>query len=160
MSDAGIVHIEDLKRLKLIPSYSRMKAGPVVIVECIEEIPCDVCAATCPTRAITKKDINSIPSVNFDKCTGCGLCLLACPGLAIFLIDLSIGNGKGRVTMPYELLPTPNRGDKVMLLNRKGESVRESKIVKVVKSADKTYAVTVEVEENKIMDVRAFKVII
>ncbi len=160
MNDAGIVRIEDLRRLKLIPPHSRMKAGPVVVVECIEEIPCDVCVAACPTRAIVKKDINSIPSVDFDKCTGCGSCLLACPGLAIFLVDLSIGSGKGRVTMPYELLPIPSKDDKVVLLNRKGEPAGEGRIVKVVRSADKTYAVTVEMEDSKVRDVRAFRVIV
>ncbi|RLE64793.1 MAG: ferredoxin [Thermoprotei archaeon] len=157
--NVGIVDIETLRKLDLIPPLNRMRRGSVAVVECVEEIPCDVCVAACPVHAITKEDINSIPRVDFDKCTGCGSCLLACPGLAIFLVDLSTNNGKGRVTIPYELLPIPIKGERVTLLDRRGEPIGEGKVVKVIKSADKTYAVTIEIEEDKIMEVRFFRVI-
>ncbi len=159
MFSTGVIKVEELYKLNLAPSRERMKKGPVVVVECVQEIPCDACVAACPVNAITKQEINLIPIVDFDKCKGCGSCLLACPGLAIFLVDLSSSDGKGRVTVPYELLPVPDKGDEVVLLDRLGAPIGKGNVVKIVKGKNYTYAVTLEVDEDKVMDVRAFKVI-
>jgi len=154
----GIIRVEDLRKLGLMPSEARMRKGPVVIVECVQRIPCDACVFACPFGAIVKENINDIPKVDFNKCIGCGACVLRCPGLAIFVVDLSVGNGKALVTVPYEMLPRPRVGLRAELLGRDGSSLGYSRIVKVVKSKDKTYAVTVEVDEKLAMEVRGIRV--
>ena len=37
------------------------------------------CLAVCPTRAISKSDVDGVVRINEEKCVGCGLCGLACP---------------------------------------------------------------------------------
>ena len=154
----GIIDAQTLQKLNLIPSPERIRMGPVAIIECPQEIPCDACVAACPSHAISKTNINSLPRIDFDKCAGCSLCLLACPGLAIFVVDLSPTNGKAYVTVPYEFLPVPKRGDKVALLDRAGSEIGVGEVVKVFMSRDRTYAITLEVDYDKAMSVRAFKI--
>ncbi|MFH1416343.1 MAG: (Fe-S)-binding protein [Elusimicrobiota bacterium] len=45
------------------------------------------CAAVCPFDAISP-DKNSMPVVDIEKCTGCGICVDACPRNIIILQDL------------------------------------------------------------------------
>ena len=47
--------------------------GPIPVIECPEYIPCNPCETACPTHAITiGKPITNLPTLNVDKCTGCG----------------------------------------------------------------------------------------
>lgn len=140
-------------KLNLIPPIERIKKGPVAIAECPEKIPCNICVDACPFNAISMNSINDIPRIDWNKCTGCTVCVTSCPGLAIFVVDLSKGE-KGYVTLPYEFLPEPKKGMKVDLLNRKGEVVDEGVIVKAY-SRNRVWAVTVEVPSDKVMEVRA-----
>jgi Pyruvate/2-oxoacid:ferredoxin oxidoreductase delta subunit len=76
------------------------------ITECYEEIPCNPCATSCPFDAIhIGEDINTKPVVDFDLCTGCGICVYSCPGLAI--VTVQIVNDKARFKLPYEFRPLP-----------------------------------------------------
>jgi Fe-S-cluster-containing hydrogenase component 2 len=141
-----------------LPSWERLKKGSVAIIECPQEIPCDPCKVSCPNGAIELENLNALPKVNFDLCNGCGLCVQKCPGLAIFLLQFK---GEGcRVTLPYEFLPLPKKGEKVIVLNRKGEEVGEGTIVGVLsreKSRGDTTVITVEVEKklgNKIRNIK------
>ena len=60
---------------------------PKAIIECYQQIPCNPCETSCPTHAITiGEDINQIPIIDFDKCTGCSICARVCPGLAISIV--------------------------------------------------------------------------
>ena len=94
---------EDLGRV--CPTDERLSRGPVVIVECVENIPCNPCVAACPKGAITiEGDINGIPVVDFETCDGCGICLSACPGLAIFGVDLSGVDTRGYLALIYAAL--------------------------------------------------------
>jgi len=149
----GVITVEELKKLNLIPPDDRLRKGPVAIAECPEEIPCNICVDVCPHKAISMKTINDIPRIDWDKCTGCGVCVAICPGLAIFVVDLSKPE-KAYITLPYEFLPVPKTGDKVLLLNRYGEHVGEGRVVKVVEY-NKTWAITVEVPKELAMEVRA-----
>jgi len=47
---------------------------------------CDGCYGACPERAITKLGKRKGYAVNFDKCTGCGVCFQQCPCHAIDMI--------------------------------------------------------------------------
>lgn len=117
------------------------------ITECYEEIPCNPCSTSCPFNAITiGSDINKPPVVDFDKCTGCAICVYNCPGLAIFTIQIE--NDKARFRIPYEFLPLPDAAKKYQGLNREGEFICEAFVEKVVvsKRQDKTALVTVLVD--------------
>lgn len=145
----GVLSIKDIT----LPTKEQLKKG-VVIIECVQEIPCDPCVAICPVKAISMKDINAIPRVDFDKCTGCRRCVGICPGLAIFVVKIE--DDKALITLPYEFLPIPKVGDKVKALDREGKSRGAAKIKKVNRSK-KTTVVTIEVDKNLAMEIRNIK---
>ncbi|MEA1994308.1 MAG: 4Fe-4S binding protein [Euryarchaeota archaeon] len=140
-----------------LPSEKRLKRGPVAILECIENIPCDPCVDACPFDAISMEEITDLPKIDYEKCTGCGSCVSVCPGLAIFVVDLS--EEKARVTMPYEFLPIPEKGEKVKAVNRKGEVAGDATVMSVRKNKNKTNTVTVEVDKKLGMKIRHIKVV-
>ena len=145
----GILTLKDLK----LPTDKQLKKG-VVIIECVQEIPCDPCVAICPVNAISMKDINDIPQVDYNKCTGCKRCVSICPGLAIFVIKVE--DEKALITLPYEFLPIPKVGDNVTALDRKGKPRGTAKIIKVIRNK-KTTVVTIEVDKDLAMEVRNIK---
>jgi len=150
----GIIRKEDIE----IPDDERLKKGPVVLIECVENIPCDPCVATCPKDAISMEEITDVPNIDFEDCIGCALCVTECPGLAIFVIDCSYSEEKCKITVPYEYLPVPEEGDEVFALDRKGEKVQKASVTKVRKSG-KTYGITIEVDKDKVWEVRGLEVI-
>jgi len=149
----GILELKDLN----LPSEERLKKGPAAIFECIENIPCNPCVDACPFNAVSMEKITDIPTIDYGKCTGCGTCVSVCPGLAIFVVDLS--KEKALITIPYEFLPIPEIGDKVKALDRKGEVVGEAKVIRVKKNENKTNTITIEVNKELGMTVRNIKVI-
>lgn len=48
---------------------------------------CDGCMAACPSSAISKLGIGHGYEVNYEACTGCGICVDQCPAFAMELID-------------------------------------------------------------------------
>lgn len=90
-----------------------------VIIDCSEPIPCDPCAAFCDRKAITKKELCSIPEYNEEKCSGCGICVAICPGMAITMIGLK-EDGKYEITIPGEFGGI-EEGEMTNLHNAKGE---------------------------------------
>lgn len=144
-----------------MPPAERLAKGPVAIIECFQEIPCDPCYHSCKRGAISElTDINEIPYCNFDKCNGCGLCINNCPGLAIFVVDQTYDEEYGLVKMPYEFLPRPQAGDEVAGLNREGQEICHAKVVEVRdgKVQDKTAVIGVAVPKNLLMEVRNIRV--
>ena len=136
-----------------LPTDEQLKKG-VVIIECVQEIPCDPCVAICPVNSISMKDINDTPEVDYDKCTGCKRCVGICPGLAIFVVKVE--DDKALITFPYEFLPIPTVGDKVTALDRAGKSRGSAEIIKVNESG-KTTIVTIKVDKELAMEVRNIK---
>ncbi len=129
----GIIDTGYLRDNGFLPSEERQKQGPVAVIECIQEIPCNPCISACKFDAISMEGINGIPHVDFAKCTGCMSCLKVCPGLAIFIQDKS--KAKPSVTVPYEYLPLPVKGGTVTLLARDGTGLGTG-TVKFVLRAD------------------------
>jgi len=138
-----------------LPDEERIESGPVAVIECPQEIPCDPCSENCPVGAIELDEINQSPRVDGDRCTGCSVCVESCPGLAIFVVDCS-PEESCRITLPFEF-ELPEAGEEVDGLNRKGEEVT-SAIVESVKSKEQstydTSTVTVLVGEEHVHEVR------
>ncbi len=154
----GILRAEELERLT--PSAERLAEGPLVVIECVENIPCNPCVTACPKGAITiEGDMNSTPVVDVAICDGCGVCISACPGLAIFSIDAGGDGDTAKVSLPYEFLPLPEPGDVVTALDRNGEVACEAKVTKVLsaKALDRTPVITLEVPRGLAMEVRHFR---
>ena len=137
-----------------IPDLKYLKKG-VAVIECIQHIPCNPCVESCPFKAISMQDINDLPVVDFDICIGCGKCIGICPGLAIFLVKIK--DKKSLISLPYEFIPVPNVGDKVIALDREGIDKGSALVKRVVKSG-KTSVITIEVDESLAMEVRNIKV--
>jgi len=106
-------------------------------------------------NAISMKNINALPVVNFEKCIGCGKCVGSCPGLAIFVIKIK--GDKSLITLPYEFLPVPEVGDMVDALDRWGNTRCIGTVRRVLKKG-KTMVITVEVREGLAMEIRNIKV--
>ena len=157
--ETGVIDIAYLRVNGFLPSEERQRRGPVAVIECIQEIPCDPCVGACKFDAISMDGINGIPRVDFAKCTGCMSCLKVCPGLAIFIQDKS--KAKPSVTVPYEYLPLPVKGGTVTLLGRDGASLGSAR-VKFVLAADtvsRSSLVSVEFDDPALCEqVRNIKV--
>jgi Fe-S-cluster-containing hydrogenase component 2 len=146
----GVLAKEDLH----LPTKKQLEKG-VAILECVQEIPCDPCVASCPVHAISMKDINAPPINDFEKCIGCTKCVGICPGLAIFVVKIK-GN-TAWITLPYEFLPVPQVGEMVQALDRTG-TLREKALVKKVVKQGKTMVVTIELDSRFAMDIRNIRV--
>ena len=146
----GVLSTKDLR----LPSKEHLEKG-VAVIECIQEIPCDPCVASCPVNAISMKNINALPVVNFEKCIGCGKCVGSCPGLAIFVIKIK--GDKSLITLPYEFLPVPEVGDTVKALNRWGKIRCDGRVKRVLKKG-KTIVITIEVRKDLAMEIRNIRI--
>jgi Fe-S-cluster-containing hydrogenase component 2 len=134
-----------------------MEQGPVVVIECAQEIPCNPCEGACRYGAIEVGEaITSLPRLREEKCIGCGVCVAACPGQAIFVVGMTHSQAEATVALPYEFLPLPRKGEQVGGLDREGREVCMGHVVKVVKVGknDRTPVVTVAVPKECAMVVR------
>ena len=158
LSKTGVATAEDLKAVS--PSDERLKKGPVAIIECFQRIPCNPCTEACKQGAIFPlQDINDLPKMDFDKCNGCGVCLSRCPGLAIFVVDASYSATEAIVRIPYEYVPVPQAGHKVVGVDRAGKELGRFKVEKVQSGGpkNKTFTVWLVVPQELVMDVRSIR---
>jgi len=149
LSQTGVPTIEDLD--KVFPSDERLNMGPVAIIECFQNIPCNPCYTACNRNAIKPfKDINDLPNINHQECNGCSLCMSKCPGLAIMVLDMTYNDTEALIKIPYEFLPLPNSKDIVMGLDREGKYICDVRIEKVlnVKSLDRTPIISIAVKKE------------
>lgn len=152
---------DELEELNVLPPEEKVKEKRVALIECVEEIPCNPCAFVCRLDAIEKEGLCTLGKVDWEKCSGCTLCVAVCPGLSIFLQQIK--DGKGYVTMPYEVLPAPKVGMTVQLMDRSGKAVGEGKIVNPTYQAKgdayPRWVVTVEMDDPALSyEVRAIKI--
>ncbi len=155
----GIPTKEDIA--KIMPSEERLAQGPVAVYECFQQIPCNPCEKVCPHAAVTVgEDINNIPSLDENKCTGCGDCVLSCPGQAIFVIDQTYNADFAVVKLPFEFVPVPAVGQYAIGLSRLGEELGWFEIAEVKESGakNKTRLISIIVPRNLMMKIRNIKV--
>jgi len=145
----GVITLKDIQ----LPSKERLEKGPVAVIECPQSIPCDPCVEACPFCAISMNDINDLPKIDFEKCTGCGACISKCPGLGVFVVDMTYSDNEALIKIPYEF-NIPKIGDTVKALDRKGDVKGDAKVIRVVKEKDKTAVVSIAVKKNLAMEVR------
>lgn len=159
LKNDGIICPEELK--VVLPPAERYLKGPVAIIECLQDIPCDPCVSACPVNAIKMREgITDRPQLDFEACTGCGACVPKCPGLAIFIVNMKHKPEMATLTMSYELIPIPEKGQTVTALDRAGKPVGQVTVLRVINppAFDRTAAVTIEVPADRINDIRAIKV--
>ncbi len=154
---SGCLSLGFIEKEPALPSEERRGKGPVVIIECVEDIPCDPCVESCRNKAIIKESLTAPPVVDYDKCTGCALCVPACPGLAIFVVDCSRGE-KALVYIPYEMLPVPQKGDRGNALDRSGTRVGSAEVAEVRKEKRGTTVLGILVNKDLAMDVRSIRI--
>ena len=157
-----LVDVAVLKSSGVYPSEERLSRGPVAVIECQQEIPCNPCETICPKGVIFVGDpITNLPKfINIDICSGCGLCVVACPGLAIFILDKNYSKKEAAVTIPYEMYPIPEKGEEVDALDRNGKKICRGKVVKIRnnKKFNNTSLVTISIYKKFADEVRFFKI--
>ncbi|MDF2513182.1 MAG: thioredoxin reductase [Herbinix sp.] len=130
------------------------------VIECTQNIPCNPCQDACSRKCIKiGSKITALPSIDESKdCSGCGLCVASCSGQAIFLVNEEQEAGYATVTLPYEFLPLPSKGDKGIALDRSGKEVCKASVleVKSSKAFDHTNLLTMRVPLSMAMKARFF----
>jgi len=158
LASLGIPEPSDVAAL--LPGQARLAAGPVAIIECFQEIPCDPCSAACPQGAISPfAHVCDLPEVDHGLCNGCGVCVARCPGLAIFVVDLSGDGPTGTVQIPYEYLPLPQVGEEVWAVDRHGAVLGPAKVIssRRPRAFDRTALVTFELPRQQVMAARGLR---
>jgi Fe-S-cluster-containing hydrogenase component 2 len=148
---SGILTEEELYSLPGVPSKKKAEEGPVVVIECAEEFPCNPCEPACVQGAIrVGKPITNLPRLNEELCIGCGECVPQCPGLAIFMMNFTYSEGEASISFPHEYLPLPMVGEKVKAVDRAGKVITTGKVIEVKNhpSQDRTPVVTIAVPKK------------
>lgn len=104
------------------------------LIRCTQEIPCNPCTEACPKHAIriTEGTLTGVPSFEGNICLGCAQCVLACPGLAIILVDerYDPDHKRALLTVPIELAAdTIGVGEEVRTVGLEGEPVGTGRVI-------------------------------
>jgi thioredoxin reductase/Fe-S-cluster-containing hydrogenase component 2 len=121
-----------------LPGEERKIRRPFVLIDCLYGFACNPCQFACPHGAIQKSSTSTIPTIDFEKCTGCMACVYQCPGLAIFGYDLKTQ----KLFLPVEYHVEENK--EVYLVDNDGKKLGEGIIEKVLKKPNKTDIVRVK----------------
>ncbi|SFR96263.1 FAD-dependent oxidoreductase [Anaeromicropila populeti] len=134
------------------------------VIECTQNIPCNPCQDACQRHCIKiGNSITSLPVVDETEiCSGCGMCVAFCSGQAIFLVNEEYDENYATVTLPYEFLPLPKKGDQGKAFDRSGTEVCDAEVVEVrsAKVMDHTNLVTIKVSKDMAMKARFYKAIV
>ncbi|MCK5687222.1 4Fe-4S ferredoxin [bacterium] len=153
----GYLHYRDIGESRF-PAEELIKEKALPVIECIERIPCNPCETSCPKGAIVVgENINDLPVCNYSLCSSCGICITRCPGLAIFMVKLT-EKGSAVISIPWEIYPLPEKGDRFEGLDRLGNKICEGEITSIRKINHKTHIVSGEVSAEFYKEVRHFKI--
>jgi len=156
----GIPSQEELQNSPGYPKAEDFERGPIAVIECVQEIPCNPCQTACRQGAIlVGEPITNLPSFDANKCTGCGLCVANCPGQAIFVVHLHYLDEESLVSFPFEYLPSPQVGDVVNAVNRAGETVCQGRVTKLQspRAFERTAVVTIAIPKAFAHEVRGIE---
>jgi Fe-S-cluster-containing hydrogenase component 2 len=158
----GSVTLEELKKSPGYPSEERFMKGPVPVIECVEEIPCNPCQTACNRNLIiVGKPITNLPRLIDPEgaCGSCAKCIIICPGLAVFVVDKTFSENEASIAMPYELLPLPEEGERILGVDRGGKVVCDGYVHRIMsgKKLNHTNVVTIVVPKDFADEVRHFK---
>jgi Fe-S-cluster-containing hydrogenase component 2 len=131
----GAPSLEELHNAK---EYQLPEAGrpiPLAVIECIEGTPWNPFETACPQHAITVgEEITVLPVVDMELCNGCGICVAACPGLAIYLKQRTYAEGLSYIAFPYEYVPLPEKGQEVEMVDRYGSPDCAGAVIRIITS--------------------------
>lgn len=153
----GYIEEEEISRF---PGVVKAK-GLHPVIECTQNIPCNPCQDACNKGCIKiGNKITALPAIDKDReCIACGMCVVSCPGQAIFLVDEEYEPGFAAITLPYEFRPIPSKGDKGVALDRSGSKVCSAEVIQIrtAKSFDQTHLLTIKVPVDMAMKARFFQ---
>ncbi len=130
------------------PSDQRATEKPYVIIDCLYGFACNPCEFACPNKAITKTSTNTIPVIDFEKCTGCLECIYQCPGLAIF--GYNEKNSKVFLPVEYEV----NENSEVFLVDNFSNILDDGVVEKILFKPNKTNVVRIKANNIKSKELR------
>jgi len=159
LASKGYLSMQELTESPSFPSKERLQKGPVAVIECTQAIPCNPCEKACPVGAIfVGKSLMHPPILNEELCIGCGQCISACPGLAIFSVDMTFNDSNALIGLPYEFLPLPEPGSIVKGTDRAGKYVCQAHVISVKNhvSYNHTPVVYISVPKKHAQNVRSF----
>lgn len=144
---------------------ARVEKRVYPIIRCVQEIPCNPCADSCPRNSImiSGESIMNNPVFGGD-CIGCANCVAICPGLAISLVmpEYDTGRGTALLMLPYELDPAGLAvGAEVRTVDMEGGSVGRGTIVAFRTSNidERRKIVSIEVPRAEAFSVAGFAVL-
>ena len=70
VKEKGYLTTEEVRALPQYPTEEDFKRGPMAVIECPQEIPCNPCETSCRFNAIhVGKPITTIPQFTGENCT-------------------------------------------------------------------------------------------
>lgn len=157
----GFLDEEEIGVFPGVPIALKRKQGITPVIECTQNIPCNPCQDVCPKGCIKiGSKITNLPLLEESAaCSGCGLCVISCPGQAIFLVDETYEEGFAAVSLAYELWPMPTAGTKGGAYDRSGTLLGDAVVldVRLAKGQDGTALVKIKVPAAFAMKARFFR---
>lgn len=162
-STARILRSKPGRTIPAEPARFEKRIYPVI--RCIQEIPCNPCADSCPRNSIviSGDSIMNNPVFGGD-CIGCTNCVAVCPGLAINLVmpDYDPAAKTSLLMMPYELDAADLLAGKIVrTVDMEGAEIGRGRIVAFRTSNidEKRKIVSIEVPHADAFSVVGFSVL-